>query len=369
MSERLDLAFLARALTRHPLFAGAAPSLAIHSTKGLAHDHIAILDKKIDGLPLLVRLPKQSQFALSAHENLAYQSACFERVGEAGQAPRLFASLAPDEMLPMGALIVEKIDGGVPELPRDLAALALSMARVHALPVPPAEARAPLANHEDPVGGALAEILSQTGFLPDAGLSPIAKAEIQAELAWAEDFARKIANEPQVVTLVLTDTHPGNFLIEDSGRAVIVDLEKALYGSPGTDLAHATIYSSTTWDPDCNASLSIAEVADYYRRYLEGLRDAGREDLAQALRPWLIPLRRITMLRAITWCAKWQVMHLRELRAAKHQAETTEDWSAENNDPAIVAHVAERVSHYLSAETLRRMRNEWLAEGGLEKLI
>jgi aminoglycoside phosphotransferase (APT) family kinase protein len=365
MSERLDLFHLAQALARHPLFQEGPPRLDILSTKGLAHDHIAILGKEIDGLPLLMRLPKQSQFALSAHENLTYQSACFTRVGEAGQAPRLFASLPPDKMLPMGALIVEWIKGRVPELPRDLPALALCMARVHALPLPPMEARAPLANHEDPVGGAMAEIRAQAEFLTEAGLSPEAAAEIGAELAWAEGFAEEIAGKPQVVTLVLTDTHPGNFLIEESGRAVIVDLEKALYGSPGTDLAHATIYSSTTWDPDCHAVLSVADVADFYRCYLEGLRDAGREDLVQDLRPWLIPLRRITMLRAITWCAKWQVMHQRELREAKHLANSTEDWSAEINDPAIVAHVANRVSHYLSAEVLRRMRAEWLSPDGL----
>ena len=369
MSERLDLDRLAQALARHPLFEAGAPELAIHSTKGLAHDHIAILNRDIDGLPLLVRLPKQSQFALSAEANLAYQSACFTRVGEAGQAPRLFASLPPDEMLPMGALIVEMIDGRVPELPKDLAALANSMARVHALPLPPAEARAPLANHADPVGGAMAEIRAQAEFIGEAALCPEAAAEIEAELAWAEDFNREISDKPQAVTLVLTDTHPGNFLIEDSGRAVIVDLEKALYGSPGTDLAHATIYSSTTWDPDCHAVLTISDVADFYRSYLAGLRDAGRKDLADALRPWLIPLRRITMLRAITWCAKWQVMQRREVRAAKHLAKSTEDWSAQNNDPAIVAHVADRTSHYLSADILCRMRAEWLAEDGLKKRI
>ena len=75
------------------------------------------------------------------------------------------------------------------------------------------------------------------------------------------------------------------------------------------------------------------------------------------------------MLRAITWCAKWQVMQRREVRAAKHLAKSTEDWSAQNNDPAIVAHVADRTSHYLSADILRRMRAEWLAEDGLKKRI
>ena len=39
-------------------------------------------------------------------------------------------------------------------------------------------------------------------------------------------------------------------MIEAAGRAVFVDLEKALYGSPAVDLAHASIYTSTMWDPE-----------------------------------------------------------------------------------------------------------------------
>ncbi len=148
-------------------------------------------------------------------------------------------------------------------------------------------------------------------------------------------------------------------------RAVIVDLEKALYGSPATDLAHATLYSSTTWDPDTWASLSLDELAAFYRRYLEIIGD----DLAQDLAPWLVPLRRITMLRAITWCVKWRVLHGRSRRKGQDINESAEDWSAENTDPTTIAHVAERVADYLAPETLEAMRNEWLGQPELQDLI
>ncbi len=322
---------------------------------------------------MLLRVPKQSQFALSAADNLAYQAACFTRVSVAGHAPRLHGVIRPQARIAMGALLVDRIEGRPPSLPADLPALAEAMAKVHALPVPPATSRAPLADHQDPVGGALREIEAQAEFLDQAELDATARAEIEDELAWARGFSEESAGRAQPVTLVLTDTHPGNFLIETAGagagaaagRAVIVDLEKALYGSPGTDLAHATIYSSTTWDPDTWAELGLEEVAAFYRGYLEL---AGGE-LAARLRPWLVPLRRITMLRAVTWCVKWRVLHRRARLDAKHEAQSTEDWSAENTDPATIAQVADRVADYLDAATLGRMRAEWLGRPGLRDLI
>jgi len=360
MAAHPDLHALAQALDETPGFSGVGRAdLAVMKVKGLAHDHVAVR-----GHPVLLRVPKQSQFAFSARDNLAYQAACFSRVGASDHAPRLHGAIAPAPRIPMGALVVDRISGRPPALPRDLTALATCMARVHALPVPPRVARPPLADHGDPIGGALAEIETQARFLDEAGLDPAARAEIDDELAWARDFAGA-PHGAHPVRLVLTNTHPGNFLIDDTGRAVIVDLEKALYGSPGTDLAHATIYSSTTWDPDTWADLSLDQVAGFYRAYLEAAGPA----LAGTLKPWLVPMRRITMLRAITWCVKWRVLHGRAARAEKHAASSTEDWSADNSDPALIAHVADRVAEYLSAATLKRMRAEWLGHPALGEVI
>lgn len=360
-----DLGALAAALSALPGFAAVSRArLRPLGVKGLAHDHVALEGFALDGRAVLLRVPRQSQFALAAADNLSYQAACFERVGQSGHGPRLHGVLPPSPDLPMGALAVEHIDGRAPRLPEDLPALAAAMAAVHSLPLPPAESRAPLADHGDPVAGAMTEIRRQAAFLEEAGLSPAALAEIGGELAWAEAFAGDSAALTQPVTLVLTDTHPGNFLIDRSGKAVIVDLEKALYGSPGTDLAHASVYSSTTWDPDTWADLSVQEVAAYYRHYLSLVEPA----LGEALRPWLLPARRLLFLRAITWCAKWSVLHRRARTADKHAAADTEDWSAENSDPALIAHVAGRVAEYLSAPCLARMRGEWLASPSLADL-
>ncbi len=358
-----DLDALCDALRRLPAFAGVARAdLRRMDVKGLAHDHV-----EIAGRGVLLRVPKQSQFALSARDNLAYQAACFERVSLAGRAPKLHGVIPPSAQTPMGALVVDHIEGRPPRLPEDLPAFAESMARVHALPLPAAARRAPLADHPDPVAGALSEIEGQVRYLQDSDVLPEVRAEIEEELAWARDFAAGVAarGEGQPHCLVLTDTHPGNFLIDGAGHAIIVDLEKALYGSPGIDLAHATVYSSTTWDSDVWADLSIAEVAAFYHRYLEIIAAAAGATFAEALRPWLLPMRRILFLRAITWCVKWQVLQTRTRLEDKHAARSTEDWSAENSDPALIAHVAERVRDYLSPTTLRRMRGEWQGPGSL----
>ncbi len=374
MSGNLDLNALAAALSALPGYRGTtAADLAVLNVKGLAHDHVTVA-----GRGLLLRVPKQSQFGLSAGDNLAYQAACFTRVSASGHGPKLHEILPPQARLAMGALLVEMIPGRPPRLPEDLPLLAEAMARVDALAVPPPASRAPLHDHADPVGGALAEVEAQAKFLDEAGLDPAARAEIDDELAWARAFGRDSAGRPQPVTLVLTDTHPGNFLIEAAkngepravaegrtGRAVIVDLEKALYGSPATDLAHATLYTSTTWDPDTRAALSLDELAAFYRRYLEIIG----ERLARDLAPWLVPLRRITLLRAVTWCAKWRVLHARARREDRDRNDSAEDWSAENTDPATIAHVAERVADYLAPETLKAMRGEWLNRPGIQELI
>ncbi|MGF1629883.1 MAG: aminoglycoside phosphotransferase family protein [Kiloniellaceae bacterium] len=356
-----DLPALQRALAALPAFATVAPAnLRVLPTKGLAHDHVELV-----GRDVLLRVPRQSQWALPAGENLAYQAACFERVSASGHGPRLFGILPPSPAIPLGALAVERIAGRPPQLPADLPALAEAMARVHALPLPPPGERPPLADHRDPVAGALAEIEGQATFLDAARLAADSRRAIDAELAWARGFAvRTAAGAPhQPRSLVLTDTHPGNFLVTPDGRAVIVDLEKALYGAPGIDLAHATIYSSTTWDVETHAVLSREAVAGFYRCYLDILGEAAGPQRRAALAPWLLPLRRLLFLRATTWCAKWRVQQ------AKPAARGTENWSAANSDPGLVAHVAERVADYLSPATLARMQADWRADSPLQKSL
>ncbi|MGX0902211.1 thiamine kinase-like enzyme [Roseovarius sp. MBR-79] len=307
---------------------------------GLAHDHI-----RLGGTGRIARLPKQSQMQLGAAENLDYQAACFTRASASAHAPHLYAVLPPSQTLPRGGLIVEEIEGRAARLPEDLPAIMAALAAIHGLPVP--EGRAPLLDPADPLADLLAEIEAQAAYLHAA--HPDTRAIIEAHIAALRDLAARAARPPK--RLISFDAHPGNFLILADGRAVLVDLEKARYSAPPLDLAHATLYTSTTWDVASHAVLDLQQVARACHHWLDHLPETDRA----ALRPWILPLRRAMWLWSMTWCAKWWV-----LSGAGAKADSDgEDWAADNSEAALIAHVRGRVDHYLAPDTATRLDSEF----------
>lgn len=307
--------------------------------KGLAHDHVRLV-----GTGLLARVPKQSQMDLGAADNLAYQRACFERAAASGHTPRLHGTLPPSAALPRGALLVEEIAGRPARLPQDLGAIAQAMAGWHRLPLPAPDRLGPLLHAGDPLTALLQEIGQQATHLPAAGLAPEVLRRIEAGLAGLRKRCER-ADRP-ARTLIAFDGHPGNFLVRADGSAVLVDLEKCRYAYPGLDLAHATLYTSTTWDVATHAVLTDGEVLGFYAAWG---RAAGPQ--ADAAMAWHGPLRRAMWLWSVTWCAKWRVLAHRERKAGADG----EDWSAERSEAALVAHVRDRVDHYLSLAVVQRV--------------
>lgn len=315
---------------------------------GLAHDHVRIGDTGT-----LARVPKQSQLGLAAADNLDYQAACFARTAASGHTPRLHEKLAPDDGLPMGALIVDLIDGRPLSLPRDLEAMAQCLAAIHALPLPETVQRAPLKDPVDPMADTFMEIMTQAAYIAAAGLHPDAESQIREELQAAGATLAGKARPPR--TLIAFDAHPGNYLMTATGEAILVDLEKARYGAAAFDLAHATLYTSTTWDVDSHAVLDRDQVSAFHAAWLD--RVPG--DLAAATEDWLLPLRRMMWLWSVTWCAKWRVESRQAADAEAPNNDSTENWSAELSEDALVAHVAGRVADYLDPETITRVRADW----------
>ena len=304
--------------------------------KGLVHAHV-----RLRGAGIVLRIPRLSSFGFSPAENLTYQAACFARAAASGHVPALIGTIAPQPGIPWGALIISEIDGGTPPVPGGLAAIARALAAIHAVPVPSPADRPPVPSHDDPVAATLEVIEAQARFLPDAGLDAGALAQIHDELDGARAFALSASGADIPVTLVGTDTHPGNFMMRPDGVAIFVDLEKMLYGAPTIDLAHATVYTSTMWDADVATALSDAEVAGFYAAYLAAMPQA----LADRIRPWCAPLRRFTWLRTTTWCAKWRV-----------ESRDGAAWSAAQHDPAYIASVRRRVADYFDPDTIEKIR-------------
>ena len=307
---------------------------------GLAHDHVWV--NRHNGHDWVARLPKQSQMNLPPAENLAYQAACYRRSSPGGHTPTLHDTLPPSEALPRGGLLVEAIRGRQANLPQDLAAIADALASLHRQPLPASEAQAPLLAPENPWQAMVEEVRQQANWLADAQLARKVTQRIKQEL---DLLPPRLSDETP--TLISFDTHPGNFLIREDGRAVLVDLEKCRYGLPGIDLAHTSLYTSTTWDLSSQAVLSLNEVIGFYRRWQATMETSPNVDT-------LVACRRATWLWSLTWCAKWRAQQLN----AKDAQQRGEDWSAELTDPAVIDHVRDRVEHYLSLPIIDHVHGE-----------
>ena len=318
---------------------GAWASLCLEplKAKGLAHEHVRLV-----GTGWLARIPKQSQMQLAALDNLNYQQACFERASPAGHAPTCLHLLVPCASLPRGALIVQEIVGRSAQLPQDLPLMAHSMAALHRIALPPDIQCAPLMHAADPLQAMWDEVNTQATYLAKADLDSSVAATIQAEMMRFEQLCKR-APRP-LKRLIAFDGHPGNFVITleaaQREKAYLVDLEKCRYSYPSFDLAHATLYTSTTWDTDSHTVLSPEDVLTTYRAWEAQVDEA----LALDAQSWHLPLRRAMWLWSVTWCAKWRVAS----RAAAALQQDREDWSAQNLDPVLASHVSERVDNYLS---------------------
>lgn len=327
---------LATALAAEQPALGAEPLCPLPDT-GLAHWHV-----RLGRSGWLARIPKQSQMGWSATRNLAYQSTCFQRAQDSGHTPAWRATLASRAGLPRGALIVEAVDGRPARLPDDLPAIVDALAALQALPLP--AVREPLLAPPDPVQAMVDEVLAQSVHRHEAALDGVVLADLEARLSRLAGLTRAVPM-PCPVRLIAFDAHPGNFLVRTDGRAILVDLEKARYGAAPLDLAHATLYTSTTWDVRSRAVLDPDQVAAACRRWLA---HAGPE--SERMRPWVGPMREAMWLWSLTWCALWRVRS-----AAPPDPAASADWSAAHSDPALIDHVRERVDHYLAPETVRRV--------------
>lgn len=337
----IDTAALIDALRELPIARDLrAGEVAPMTAKGVNHDHY-----RLPGKGLVLRVPRATPWSGDAAAQLEGEAAAFERAAPARATPRLAAVLPPSRHLPRGALLVEEIAGRVPRLPEDLPPLAAALARLHRLPLPPPAQRPPLPDHggPGPFAATLDFIARQRDFLAAVPLAPETRSALDDEFAWAGRFAAKTSAAAQPLALVGTDTHPGNFIIREDGSAVLVDLERVCYGSPAIDLAHATLYTSTTWDLEVQGVLNRAEVENFYRHYL----DAAGAERAAALRPWLLSARRLTWLRTMMWAVRWRAL-------------------AEQDGLALDAHLAEhihrRLDDFFAPATVARVRAEWLTE-------
>lgn len=317
--------------------------------RGLTHDHVLLGDRAWKGRRLVARIPRLARRDMSPEDALLLQAECFRRAGPSRHTPEIHGHIDPSPRLPNGALIVDAVEGRAVQLPGDLHQIAETLASVHRLPVP--EYTAPLVRTVRPIAALVALIEEQAEFVPALIEDAAGRAILEEERKWARDFSAEHGETPLPPTLVLTDTHPGNFVMQKDGRAVFVDMEKTQYGNPAIDLAHATLQTSVTWDPDVTGELSREDIVDFY----DGYATAVPPSLARALEPWLLPYRRLTWLRTTTWGCKWYAENAAQVRSG----------GAGGRD-AMLKGVLDRLRRMARRETMERVRSEWR---GPEKLV
>lgn len=311
---------------------------------GTAHGHVRLADGR------LARVAYAYENDPTAAARLHVQAEAFRYLQPAGRTPRLHEVVEPRPGLPGGALIVDFIDGAAPRLPQELGAMAETLAKVHMLPLPPATS--PIPRQKNPFLETLEMIeLNALRFLDKAVPTSEARAEIAEELRLVRDMALAFSERPQPRVVALADTHPGNFIVDRTGIAWFVDLEKVHVGSAAIDLAHATLPTSILWQSASGAVLSRFDVNGFYEAYLARI---GRE-AAEALRPWLMSMRRLTWLRTTLFFARWRV----ETRAPRDPANTTQ-WSDSGLEPKMRDQYQARIDACFGREFIRSVRSEWL---------
>lgn len=266
-------------------------------SRGVGHDHFRLL-----GRGMVLRVPVWSQIGLDADRHLDYQAAAFDRAHPSGHTPALVRVVRPGRHLPMGALVVREVVGRPPKSADDFPAIARTLAAIHRCPVPDQTAMAPLEFSVDPVAQLLALVEARAPIFAEGAVPGDSAAILADQITLAQAEVRALPRDiPHPISLIGTDVHPGNFMMIEGGRAVFVDLERMQYGHPAMDLAHATLPTSTRWDPAVAVTLTPREVQVFH----EVWRDAVGAELAALATPAVGVLRRLVWLRTLTWMAAW----------------------------------------------------------------
>ena len=324
---------------------------------GLAHWHF-----KLVGSNKIVRIPKQSQMNLAPLDNLKYQETCYQAMLPSGNTPRCYELISPNRYLTNGALIVEEIKGREVNLKKDFVKIAKALTNIHALP---ANEKNPIIwKPQDPIKAMLREIAGQMIYLERSYKSKKVGHLIVNEFNEVKQKIKGLNFEKVPLSLISFDCHPANFIIDEEEKAILVDLEKCRYSYPGFDLAHASLYTSTTWGKTKRELpqnlLNSEEVIAFYQEWLRGM------PLDHALKtlPSLLILRTLMWLWSITWCGKWLV----ESKLKKNLSQK-QNWSSELSSDALVEKVMFNVEDCLLEKNIAKVTSEWSKASKLNQLL
>lgn len=297
----------------------------------------------------MLRVPRMSHLGLSPRANLIYAAQAFRRMAPSGVVPALHRVLRVSPDLPWGALLIDAVSGAPPRLPQDLPAVGRALAAIHRLPVP--ARRRPFVDPQDPLSYLLSIAKDQLTPVRDR-LEPQARRLLVEEMSWAGNLIAGVPARP-TPSLTVADTHPGNFRIVEGGRAMLLDVERPVYDSAAVDLAHASLPTSLEWDPAVRGAAARGDIVAFHNAW----RDEVPASLADAVRPWVLPYRRLIWLRTTSWACAWAACN---------------DLSAALASPdAATSDLARRLARFVDPAMMEEARAGWTGSAAFsgEELI
>ena len=239
--------------------------------RNLSHEHVQVAEYGVLRMP--IALPSDLHWTAWAD----FQAEAYGTLGRRNLSPRFFASLDSCPALPNGGALVEFVQGRLPRLPKDFPALARFLAKLHHLPPPPQD-MCGLPYHSEPLLAAMQDILEQAQYLAEAPITDGTRKILESELTWLDGFATSgwVRMGAPPFGLTIGRAHPGDFLINDQGEAVLLDVENLHYGLSILDVGALSIYPATVWDMGVKSDLTEMDVLEFHRHYLDALPKAHR---------------------------------------------------------------------------------------------
>ena len=98
--------------------------------------------------------------------------------------------------------------------------------------------------------------------------------------------------------------------------------------------------------------VSRADVQTFHDAYLGRIGATA----AESLRPWLLPMRRLTWLRTTLFMARWRV----QTSAPRDPSDPTQ-WSDAGLDHKMKGHIDAVIDRCLGRDFISAVRSEWMA--------
>lgn len=267
---------------------------------GIGHRHWLVKSPYHKNQKLILRTPTSLKAGFTSYKQyIEYQEACYKLLESSCHTPQFIAAVYEHPLYQFGGLLIQYIEGRLPQKNHDWPRIASCLASIHRLPTHTISRLipAPTSIWQEIIGTIQhRQPYFQQPFIPTA-----IQNYLKCELDWAIKFFQQHQHKNQPRTIMLYDCHPANFLIDQHDKAWFLDLEKVTLGHPALDLAHATIITSRSWHPYLEINLSPEDETKFYETYFQ---EHSRQSI-QDITFFIQPARRLVWLRTLSWAAEW----------------------------------------------------------------